>query len=331
MRPLLWSLSSAVVLLSQGLGSPSLDVGVSPDLLAAGETRAEPRAAAAWSELPLTVGGFRVPLRVMGLPVLPGGRIPIVVDEEGPGITVTGGAGRLQRTGPRGWTWTAPGRPGSHRVRVVSARADTVDLHFFVLRPATEVREGRLNGYEIGAYRARPANRTERYAPPAGFIEAPGELYDIPVSPNFTLGQFLCKQPGDPRYLLVSPRLLIKLERILEAVNERGIPTRSLTVMSGFRTPAYNRAIGNTTDFSRHLFGDAADIFVDNDGDGDMDDLNGDGRTTIADARWLADLIEEVVRSAGPGVEPGGLSVYRRNAVHGPFVHVDTRGSRARW
>jgi hypothetical protein len=32
-----------------------------------------------------------------------------------------------------------------------------------------------------------------------------------------------------------------------------------------------------------------------------------------------------------PTLPAGGMSIYRRNPVHGPFVHVDTRGYRARW
>jgi hypothetical protein len=27
----------------------------------------------------------------------------------------------------------------------------------------------------------------------------------------------------------------------------------------------------------------------------------------------------------------GGLSAYRANSAHGPFVHIDARGVRARW
>jgi hypothetical protein len=99
--------------------------------------------------------------------------------------------------------------------------------------------------------------------------------------------------------------------------------------MSGFRTPAYNASIGNTTIYSRHLWGDAADVYVDADGDGRMDDLNGDGRHTVADARLLATWVEGL--EARKSWRPGGLASYRANAVHGPFVHVDARGTRARW
>ena len=169
------------------------------------------------------------------------------------------------------------------------------------------------------------------YEPPRGFVEARPEDYDVMVSPNFRLGDFLCKAPGDPRYLLVSPRLLIKLEALLVAVNEAGVHTPRLTVMSGYRTPAYNRAIGNTTDFSRHLWGDAADVYVDVDGNGQMDDLNGDGRSDVGDARWLGGVAERMMAATVPQMSPGGLAAYRRNAAHGPFLHLDARGYRARW
>jgi hypothetical protein len=211
------------------------------------------------------------------------------------------------------------------------ARADTVDLTLMVARPATEVVGGALRGYAIGAYRARPASMRAAYDPPRGFIEAASEYHDVLVSPNFRLDQFLCKQPGDVRYVVLSTALLVKLETLLAAVNDAGYPTPSLVVMSGFRTPAYNRAIGNTTDFSRHLWGDAADVYVDRDGDGVMDDIDGDGRRDLADARWLAALAEEMMAEPRPGLQPGGLGVYRASAAHGPFVHIDARGARARW
>jgi hypothetical protein len=62
-----------------------------------------------------------------------------------------------------------------------------------------------------------------------------------------------------------------------------------------------------------------------------MDDLNRDGRVDYRDADVLADIVEHVAKGSGTRIEPGGLAVYRRNAVHGPFVHVDARGKRARW
>jgi hypothetical protein len=77
------------------------------------------------------------------------------------------------------------------------------------------------------------------------------------------------------------------------------------------------------------MFGDAADVFVDNDGDGRMDDLNHDGRVDHRDARVILDAAERV-----EGLHPelrGGVGVYRATSSHGPFAHVDVRGWRARW
>ena len=175
-------------------------------------------------------------------------------------------------------------------------------------------------------------NGNPKYDEPAGFVRVTPETQDVKVSPHFTLGQFLAKQAsGWPKYLLLEPALLLKLERVLWAVNEAGVPARSLTVMSGFRTPAYNAAIGNTTVYSRHLYGDAADVFVDEDGDGVMDDLTGDGQVTEADAEWLAGVVEGLADR--PWFRPlvGGLGVYGPAPHRGPFVHVDTRGEPVRW
>ena len=188
-----------------------------------------------------------------------------------------------------------------------------------------------LNGYAIGSYRSRAFRGLPNYLPPEGFVEVQAADENILTSPHFTIGQFLCKQPGEPRYTVHSPHLMLKLEAALQATHEAGYSTHSFFIMSGFRTPAYNRSIGNRTSYSRHLWGDAADIYIDNDGDGIIDDLNGDGRSDIEDARLLAGVIDRMEDDAPAGVIPGGLAVYGANPVHGPYVHLDSRGYRARW
>lgn len=279
----------------------------------------------------LRVADRTVPLRVMAVAVLPGDSIDISPDGVEAGtLTAAASAGQLLPAGESRWIWVAPEEPGIHPVRVVSAEVrDTIDLTFMVAHPAEHVHEGSLHGYAIGRYRARPASMSAAYEPPLGFIEVRPEDMDVLVSPNFRLGQFLCKQQGDRKFVVVSADLVVQLEALLAAVNEAGYPAAGLTVMSGFRTPAYNRAIGNTTDFSRHLWGDAADVYVDEDGNGSMDDLNRDGRADTGDARWLAGIAEELMAAAD--VPAGGLSVYDPTAAHGPFVHVDARGGLSRW
>jgi hypothetical protein len=80
---------------------------------------------------------------------------------------------------------------------------------------------------------------------------------------------------------------------------------------------------------SRHQYGDAADVYVDNDGDDRMDDLNRDGRVDARDARVIAAAVERVEHRHPDLV--GGVGLYRAARAHGPFAHVDVRGYRARW
>jgi len=278
----------------------------------------------------LRLAGGRVAHRVAAAVTVPGGRVRIRVPGGRERVRFRHQAGAAEAEGADAWWWTAPGSPGIYAGRVERADGTAVDLTFVAAHPASHVEDGVLHGYRIGAYVSEPLRGLDAYRPPAAFVEVRSEDRDVLVSPHFTLGQFLCKQPGEPRFIAFSGPLVRKLEAILAAVNAEGRELATLEVMSGFRTPAYNRAIGNATVYSRHLWGDAADIFVDRDGDGEMDDLDGDGRSTVADARILSALVERV-EMADAGLRPGGMGVYRRNAVRGPFVHVDARGYRARW
>ena len=48
---------------------------------------------------------------------------------------------------------------------------------------------------------------------------------------------------------------------------------------------------------SRHQFGDAADVIIDSDANGRMDDINHDGRVNFADARVILAAVERVERA----------------------------------
>ena len=80
---------------------------------------------------------------------------------------------------------------------------------------------------------------------------------------------------------------------------------------------------------SRHQYGDAADVYPNDRGKGRMDDLNGDGRVDLTDARILANAADAVERQHPELV--GGIGIYPATSAHGPFVHIDARGTRARW
>ena len=223
--------------------------------------------------------------------------------------------------------------PGVHLLGLPAPDGDSIVVVTLLPFPAS--RATRHEGYNVGRWPTRGLSASDpRYAVPAGFIPVTEENATTLVSKQFRLGDFLThdQQAVWPKVLVLRPVLLDKLELIAEALELRGLPTR-LHIMSGFRTPQYNEqgvgAKGGRASASRHMYGDAADVFVDADGDGKMDDLNGDGRVTVRDAQLLLSVAEEVEAEHPELV--GGLSAYPANAAHGPFVHVDARGTRARW
>ena len=272
----------------------------------------------------------------MAVTCLPGATlrltVPLAGESEQFDLLVEGGERPKPRDEPRSWEWRAPDAPGMSEIHVVRHTThEAMRIRVFALTPANEIVDGQLNGYAMGAYPAKPLRGLKNYLPPAGFIEVTRQNQDLEVSPHFKLRQFLCKQAGgDPRYLLVTPRLLRLLERVLEQLNEAGKRSDTLFVMSGFRTPLYNAALRDTAN-SRHQWGDAADVYPDADGDGRIDDLNGDGKSNDLDAEALADLVERMFQDKDLAPFIGGLGRYGESRTHPPFVHLDTRGYRARW
>jgi hypothetical protein len=241
-------------------------------------------------------------------------------------------SGQLRPLGNRRWTWTAPDAPGLYPINVVGpGQADSITLQAFVMVPYEKLQGEYLNGYRIGRYPDKPLRSIAAYRPPVGFVEVTPENENMLVSPHFRLKHFLCKQAsGYPKYLVLNERLLLALEHVLDLVNEAGHPASTFYVMSGYRTPAYNRSLGNVR-YSQHQWGSAADIFLDEDGDGVMDDLNGDGRADVRDADVVYRLIDAAADRPETQGLVGGLGKYRPTAAHGPFVHVDVREGTARW
>lgn len=233
----------------------------------------------------------------------------------------------------RAWTWKAPDSAGVYPLRLRrDSTNDTVLINAFVMVPASAMRDGRIDGYQIGAYPKSPLKGLEFYRLPTGFIRVDEAAFRTRISPHFTLGQFVCKQsPRLPAYLLLKERLILKLEMVLEKANQQGFACESFHVMSGYRTPFYNKLIGNVK-FSAHQFGGAADIFIDaTPRDGEMDDLNGDGRNDGRDSEMLFNLVDGMSINEYFLPYIGGIGKYSKNRSHGAFVHVDVRGFRAVW
>ena len=205
---------------------------------------------------------------------------------------------------------------------------------FITLVPFASKTGSSLGDYRIGFWPGERRATSEAYANPEGFITVTPQNQQTLVSEHFRLRDFLTHDQQDvwPKYLVLREALIDKLELVIDELQREGVRVDHMQVMSGFRTPQYNATGGETggrARVSRHMYGDAADVFVDNDHDGRMDDLNHDRRVDYRDARVILRAVERV-EATHPELT-GGVGVYRSTSSHGPFAHVDVRGFRARW
>jgi uncharacterized protein YcbK (DUF882 family) len=274
-------------------------------------------------------GKLRVAIRTPGTPIgadsSAGGAALRVEDPSASGSDVA----------PRSGIWRLA-------VAVGNALKPVADLNLITVRPRADKQNGRVGLYYLGNWPGETGGRVnspraapvERYRPPSGFIEVTQENADTRLSEHFTLRDFLTHDQANvwPKYIVIEMRNIDKLELVLSDLQSRGIDVSGVKVMSGFRTPQYNRGGGNPTGragLSRHMYGDAADIYIDSNHDGVMDDLNHDGRIDIADSRVISAAVDRV-EAAHPELV-GGAGVYPAESGHGPFIHIDSRGYRARW
>ena len=274
-------------------------------------------------------GKLRVRIQQPGTPIT-----PILADTLPPGAVATFSSGSAAESTSK---LVAPQHPGiwNLALKIGSAMKPLADFSVITLRPAAEKRAGRLGLYYIGNW---PAARRGRpgvsYEPPSGFIEVTTQNQNTQLSEHFKLKDFLPHDQQNvwPKYIVVDMKMIDKDELVLQDLKEHGINPNGVRVLSGFRTPQYNAGGGDPRGraaLSRHMYGDANDIFIDNDGDGQMDDLNHDGRVNIADAKVIQDAVNRVER-AHPSLI-GGCGIYSGTSAHGPFTHIDTRGYPARW
>ena len=244
------------------------------------------------------------------------------------------GADTTQQSSAR----TRPDAPGiwNMMVRVRDGLRTVPDLKVITLVPLSEKKNGKIGTYTVGSwpYESGARPKSAAYAPPRGLVRVMKEDMNIQVSEHFKLGDFVTKGQVNvwPKYVAMSPRLLDKLELTIDELEKSGQPVTHIGIISGFRTPSYNENGGSTAGraaLSRHMYGDAMDWYIDNDRDGRMDDLNHDGRLNKNDAGVIRAAAEKVER-AHPGLI-GGIGLYDPTGAHGGFVHIDTRGYRARW
>jgi len=222
------------------------------------------------------------------------------------------------------WTWR-------HRRRSCTV---TASQRLFVCVPVRgrEIREGFLRGYWIGEY-------PEGAEAPPSFIAVPRESVEARVSQHLRLGEFTSpptKSRTDawPRYAPLSYALVDKLEALNDALRRKSIVAESVHCYSGYRSPGYNRSVGGAP-ASQHMQGLAMDFIIDENGDGWMDDLTGDGVVDLDDARLVGEIA--CALDASGRVVRGGIGIYGlrdpKSAKHptDANLHIDVRGRSVRW
>ena len=257
------------------------------------------------------------------------------------GDSLRGASGKLlSRIVPASeWTEIARslGRPTTGNDGVLELRAASDAEPFSILAQRDfDVKTGAyVGGYRMGYWPGELRRiRSSAYRNPPGFVEVTESNADTRLSEHFRLRDFLTHDQPDvwPKYLVLREELVDKLELVLDDLERSGRRTNRVIVLSGFRTPAYNLALGDASGRareSRHQYGDAADIIIDADGDGRMDDLDLDGRSDVGDVRVVERAVERVERMHPELV--GGLGLYQAMGPSGPFAHIDVRGEAARW
>ena len=277
----------------------------------------------------LTVNDLPIKFPLFSLFVLPGEKLTLLASNDPANVEIK--ASVVLKAASGVWYYQVPDTPGIYPVNARNkVTQQQASLNIIVLEPFSSVSDGRLNGYKIGEY-PEPRKNRANYTKPKGFIAVTKSNVDTQLTPHFTLRQFLCKQQSDyPKYLVLQENLLFLLEDLLVEVRQDGFDIETFGFISAYRTPFYNKQIKNVK-YSRHIYGDAVDIFIDREGDGRLSDLNADGTTDRRDSKLFFDIANRFKQDHADERYTGGLGVYGRTTRHSGFIHVDTRGYKARW
>ncbi len=273
----------------------------------------------------LSVDGVELPPHRCAFIILPGDTVSFSISAPAAWTVDTGTflSGTEHTAAVR---WIAPRSHGIYTLTLQDS-SGTTDYAVMIPIETSRWRTTSMNSFQIGSY----GDGNQRDNLPTHFFEITSSTYSIPVSTHLKIGDFLCHIDGNyPQYLALDMELVDKLEVLASAIRQMYPGITKITCISGFRTPLYNAQIGNTTTESLHLYGMAADIWIEcMSFNGLMDDFDRNKRVDYADGDYLIDIIQEL-EDAGL-VSVGGASSYRWNRLHGPYIHIDVRGYTASW
>jgi uncharacterized protein YcbK (DUF882 family) len=125
------------------------------------------------------------------------------------------------------------------------------------------------------------------------------EKTNLQITKNFNISEMEYYDRVPPNLIAAASELLTNLQVLRDALG------KSITIMSGYRSPERNATVGGAKN-SQHMQGNAADIQV-------------AGITPLIVYETCEKLIKE------GKMKQGGLGIYDT------WVHYDTRGVKARW
>ncbi len=195
----------------------------------------------------------------------------------------------------------------------------------------------------------RITSHPETFSPPQYWYRVDDETKNLRISRSYTLGEFDLNRAYRPDwpwpgYIALDVNIVQKLEELADLMREAGEKITKFDIIYGYRSPAYNLGARAEDDdktlkssWSLHMYGMAADIIVDEDDDGIIDDLDRDGKIGRDDGYDDAKVIRKYVRQLDKKYlsmkSPllGANFVYRHHDFwerepQTPYIHIDVRG-----
>lgn len=167
------------------------------------------------------------------------------------------------------------------------------------------MRPGRIRQKKAAKATAPPAAAASPVSQPAAPPPAPAPLVEGQLTANFHIKEFLSpKDKGRPNE--AQQANLRGLAERLQTLRDGYFGGAAVKVLSGFRSPGYNAAVGGAAG-SQHLHGLAADIRV----------------TGLSPVQ----VAEAIARAINEGALPATFGVF----LYRTFVHLDVRTSASHW
>ena len=151
------------------------------------------------------------------------------------------------------------------------------------------------------------SSRARHYERVGHFMDLSHTPQTAQVATDFRLSEYVAPvvQRGD-RYAYVDPQIVLHAQQIRSGLG------RPININSGYRSPEHNHDVGGAT-YSRHLYGDAADIDVDQ----TRSDAASRAQEIFNEARDVD--VDFIMPLAETSVAVGGVSRVS-------WVHIDDRG-----